>query len=190
MTEEVKSPAKTTATKKTATKKKSTTTTKTAAKSTKPKEKKFELDTLVRCKSVRQNELFYVATSGARYVWNGFGDVREIPYQEIVSMRASRSAFLYQPWLIIEDDDLLKKPEFENDFGKLYALYAEFDNPKAFFEQDASVIREKLKDIPAGLKDLIVYNAASYIEDGVLDRMSVVNAIDDTFGTNLKMLMV
>lgn len=189
MTEEVKSSA---TPKKTATKKKSTTTTATKSTKTtsKPKAKKFDLDTLVRCKSVRQNELFYVATTGARYVWNGFGDIRELPYQEIVSMRASRSPFLYEPWLIIEDEDLLKKSEFKTDFEELYKLYAEFDNPKEFFEQPASVIRERLAGIPNGLRDLIVYNAASYIEDGSLDRMSVVNALDDLFGTNLKMLMV
>lgn len=174
--------------KKTATKKKSTTTKSTTSK---PKEKVFDLNTPVRCKSVRQNELFYKASaSGARYVWNGFGDIRELPYQEIIAMRASRSPFLYEPWLIIEDKDLMKKPEFKEDFADLYALYAEFDNPKEFFEQPVSVIEEKLADIPNGLRDLIVYNAASYIEDGSLDRMSVVTALDKMFGTNLKMLMI
>lgn len=183
MTEQTKSPAQ----KKTATKKKTTSTSKSTSK---PKVKKFDLDTMVRCKSVRQNELYYKATSGAGYVWNGFGDIRELPYQEIIAMRAGRSPFLYEPWLLIEDADLMKKPEFKEDFADLYALYAEFDNPKAFFEQPIAVIEEKLKDIPNGLRDLIVYNAASYIEDGSLDRMSVVTALDKMFGTNLKMLMI
>lgn len=180
--------SKTATQKKTATKKK---TASTAAKSTpKPKEKKFELDTMVRCRSVRQNELFYKTPNGVRYIWTGFGDIKEVPYQEILSMRASRSAFLYEPWLIIEDEDLMKKPEFQKDFGDLYALYKEFDNPKAFFEQPVNVIEEKLKNVPRGLRDLIIYNAAEYIEDGSLDRMSVVTALDKMFGTNLKMLMM
>lgn len=188
MTEQKKSPAP----KKTATKKKTTSTTKSSTTKTtsKPKEKVFDLTTMVRCKSVRQNELFYKSTTGANYIWNGFGDIRELPYQEIIAMRAGRSPFLYEPWLLIDDKDLMKKPEFKDEFGELYALYAEFDNPKAFFEQPISVIEEKLKDIPNGLRDLIVYNAASYIEDGSLDRMSVITALDKMFGTNLKMLMM
>ena len=187
MTEE----SKVAAPKKTATKKKSATSTSASAKKTaKPKEKKFELDTMIRCKSVRPNELYYKTSSGVRYSWMGFGDIREIPYQEIISMRAGRSAFLYEPWLIIEDKDLLNKPEFKADFEELYALYEEFDNPREFFNQPVNVIESKLKDAPNGLKDLIVYNAATYIEDGSLDRMSVVTALDKMFGTNLKMLMI
>ena len=60
---ETKSPAP----KKTATKKKSTTTKSTTSK---PKEKVFDLNTPVRCKSVRQNELFYKASSefGLRFI--------------------------------------------------------------------------------------------------------------------------
>lgn len=186
MTEEVKNPAP----KKPAPKKKSTAASGAKSTSTKARAKKFDLNTPIRCRSVRQNELFYKSTSGTQYVWNGMGDIRELPYQEIVSMRSARSPFLYQPWLIIDDEDLMKKKEFKDDFAEIYALYKEFENPKEFFDQDASVIRERLKGVPNGLRDLIVYNAATYIEDGSLDRMSVVKALDDIFGTNLTMLMI
>ena len=150
MSEEVKVVA---APKKTATKKKTATSTKsTTSKTTKPKEKKFELNTLIKCRSVRQNEVFYKSNSGASYVWAGVDDIRELPYQEIVSMRAARSPFLYEPWIIIEDEDLMKKPEFQRDFGDLYALYAELDDPRKFFEQPVDVIKESFMGFQGVLK--------------------------------------
>jgi len=155
-------------------------------------EKIFDLNTPIRCKSVRQSNMFYQSKVNASmgYVWSGFGDIRELPYQEIMSMKASRSKFLYEPWIIIEDDDLLQKPEFKGDFENIYALYKEFDNPKQFFDQDASAIEKKLKDMPNGLKELIIHKAGEFIADGTLDRMSVINVLDRAFGTNLKMLMM
>lgn len=165
-----------------------------ASKSAEPKaekkvEKIFKPDTLIVCKSVRQNELFYRSNSGAEYVWNGFGDIRELPYSDIMSMKASRSAYLYEPWLLIDDEDLLKKLEFQKEFGDIYEIYKEFDHPKAFFERPVAQIKEKLKDAPKGLRELIIYNARQYIEDGTLDRIGVINALDEIFGTHLRMLV-
>ena len=72
----------------------------------------------------------------------------------------------------------------------MYELYKEFDNPAEFFNQTPEEIERKLSNIPTGLKDLIIYNAGRYIEDGSLDRVSVVNTLDRMFGTNLKMLIL
>ena len=152
-------------------------------------DKIFKADTPITCKSVRQNELFFKSNSGTEYTWNGFGDIRELPYSDIMSMKASRSAYLYEPWLLIEDSELLAKPEFQKEFGDMYEVYKEFDNPKAFFERPISDIKERLKDAPKGLRDLIIYNARQYIEDGTLDRIGVINALDEMFGTRLKMLI-
>lgn len=179
---------KTTATAKKKTTAKSTAKTKTPAKAEK-EAKVFGLDTPVLCKSVRQNELYYVAKSGMEYVWNGFGDEREVLYGDIIALKSSRSPFLYEPWFVIKDEDLLERPEFKKDFQDMYALYEEFDQPSVFFDRPISEIKERLKSAPNGLRDLIVYNAGEYINDGTLDRIGVINAIDEVFGTNLKMLI-
>lgn len=152
-------------------------------------EKTFRPDTPITCKSVRQNELFFKSNSGTEYTWNGFGDIRELPYSDIMSMKASRSAYLYEPWLLIEDEDLMAKPEFKKEFGEINSIYKEFDNPKAFFELPITEIKERLNHAPKGLKDLIIYNAGQYIEDGTLDRIGVINVLDEIFGTHLRMLI-
>lgn len=185
-----KTAAKSTTTKKTTTTKKKTTTA-TTTKAEKVTERKFNPTDMIVCKSVRQNGLVYVSPStGITYVWNGFGSINELPYQEVMSMKASKSRFLYEPWVLIEEKDILERADFKKDFENMYALYEEFEDPETFFNQSLEVIEEKIANIPNGLRDLIVYNASTYIEDGTLDRMSVINALDQAFGTNLKMLMM
>ncbi len=152
-------------------------------------EKKFDMTTPIRCRSVRQNDLIYKATNGIIYTWNGFGDIRELPYQEVLSMKSRRSSFLYEPWLIIEDEDLLKTKEFAGEFDKMYQVYSDFEDPRTFFNRKPSEIRKVLEDAPNGLKDLIMYNAGDYITNGTLDSIGVINAIDDVLGTQLKMLL-
>lgn len=170
------------------------TATKKATKTTESKvekktEKVFKADTPITCKSVRQNQLFFKSNTGTEYTWNGFGDIRELPYSDIMSMKASRSAYLYEPWLLIEDEELMAKPEFHKEFADMYKIYKEFDNPSKFFEQPISVIKQRLQNAPKGLRDLIIYNAGQYIEDGTLDRIGVINALDEIFGTKLRMLI-
>ena len=185
--------AKTTKTKSTA---KKTTTKKTATKKPvkadpKPEQtvKKFDLNTPIRCRSVRQNDLIYVASNGYTYIWTGFGDVRELPYQEVLSMKSRRSQFLYAPWLIIDDEDLLATKEFAGEFDDIYDIYKQFEDPKTFFDKKPSEIRDVLEKAPSGLKDLIVYNAGQYINNGILDSIGVINAVDSVLGTQLKMLL-
>lgn len=187
MPQEKKTEAK--STRKPATKK--TTAKKAAAKSTKSElaEPKFDMATPIRCRSVRQNDLIYVATNGITYTWNGYGDIRELPYQEIISMKSRRSSFLYEPWLIIEDDALLSTKQFAGEFDEMYAIYKDFEDPKTFFDRKPSEIRAVLESAPNGLRDLIIYNAGKYISDGILDSIGVINAIDDVYGTQLKMLL-
>ena len=187
MAEEKKTKAK--STRKPAAKK--TTAKKTTAKSTQPElaEKTFEMSTPIRCRSVRQNDLIYVSTNGLTYIWNGYGDIRELPYQDVISLKSRRSPFLYEPWLIIEDADLLATKQFAGEFDDMYKIYADFEDPKTFFDKKPSEIRVILENAPSGLKDLIIYNAGKYIDDGVLDSIGVINAIDDVYGTQLKMLL-
>ena len=187
MPEEKKTEAK--STRKPAAKK--ATTKKTTAKPAKPKlaEPKFDMSTPIRCRSVRQNDLIYVSTNGITYTWNGYGDIRELPYQDVISLKSRRSPFLYEPWLIIEDENLLATKQFAGEFDDIYAIYAEFDDPHTFFNKKPSEIRRMLENAPNGLRDLIIYNAGKFISDGTLDSIGVINAIDDVYGTQLKMLL-
>ena len=168
---------------------KKTATRKVAAPEPQLAEKKYDMNTPIRCRSVRQNDLIYVATNGVTYMWSGYGDIRELPYQEVLTLKSRHDRFLYKPWLIIDDEELLKTKEFAGEFDDIYKIYREFDDPRSFFDRQPSEIREMLENAPDGLRDLIMYNAGKYIDEGILDSIGIINVIDDVLGTRLKMLL-
>lgn len=155
----------------------------------KPRKKQFKNDTPVLCRSVTHGGLTYLGVNGMRYDWGGYGDIRELPYQDVVSLRSRKSAFLYEPWLIIEDKDVMEKPEFARDFKDMYELYTEFETAEDFFDCSIAEMKEKLKKAPNGFKQLILGSATDLIREGALDSIGMINAIDEVMGTDLKMLI-
>lgn len=151
--------------------------------------KTFKPDTLVPCKSVVFGGLTYIGISGLRYEWSGFGDIREIPYQDIISLKSKRSPFLYQPWLIIEDEDFLDLQNNRKEFGEMYELYESFEDSTEFFNCTPEEMREKLKNAPSGFKDLIIGSAGDLINRGELDSIGMINVIDNALGTKIKMML-
>lgn len=177
---------------KTATAKKDTAKTepKVEAKKSEPKKvKEYTAQTMIPCRSVRQNILFYQSPSGSKYQWEGYGDIKEMPFEEVRSMLVSRSKFLFEPWLLIEDDELMETPQFKKALGDIKAAYDDTEDMQEFFSRDIDEVREKLTNAPRGLQQYIAFNANRYINDGTLDRVSVVRVVDEVLGTNLKMMM-
>lgn len=169
---------------------KSATATKAAEKTeTKKEVRKFKPDDLIPCKSVVEGSLTYVGVSGMRYEWSGYGDVRELPYQDIVSLRSRKSPFLYAPWLIVEDEDFLEIANHKKDFEKMYELYSSFETTDGFFDCSPEEMKAKLQNAPAGFKQLIIESAGKLIRSGELDSIGMINAIDDVLGTNIKMML-
>lgn len=175
-------------TKTTQTKKATASTSKTSSAEKAP-QKQYTAQTMIPCRSVRQGILFYKTATGAKYQWEGYGDIREMPYEEVRSMLVSRSKFLFEPWLLIDDEELMATAQFQKALGEIKAAYDDFDDPEDFFMKPVDEIREKLTTAPNGLKEFIAYNAHRYINDGTLDRVSVVRIIDEVLGTDLKMMM-
>lgn len=189
--EETKTTGKTTAKPATRGRKPASGKSATTAKTTEVKKetRTFKSDDLIPCKSVVQGSLTYVGISGMRYEWSGYGDVRELPYQDIISLRSRKSPFLYAPWLIVEDKDFLEIANHKKDFEKIYKLYDSFETTEDFFNCTPAEMRKKLEDAPSGFKQLIIESAGNLIRSGELDSIGMVNAIDDTLGTNIKMML-
>lgn len=192
-TENEKSTTKTTTRGRAATRSKTVTTkageSKAEDKKSGKKTKKYTAQTMIPCRSVRQNILYYQSPAGAKYQWEGYGDIKEMPFEEVRSMLVSRSKFLFEPWLLIDDDDLMETPQFKKALGNIKAAYDDMEDMQEFFSRNTEEIREKLASAPKGLQQYIAFNANRYINDGTLDRVSVVRVVDEVLGTNLKMMM-
>ena len=150
------------------------------------KPKTFAASDLISCRSVRNGLMQHIARkSGNPYEWSDFGDVTEVEYGDLLAMKASKSKFIFAPWIIIEDEEAVISLKLED----IYETFKEYEDVEEFLNLSPAQIRSKLANAPIGFKDAITKTAANMIREGRLDSISVIKAIDDVLHKNLSTLI-
>ena len=148
---------------------------------------KHDPNELILCRSVRFGELRLIGPKTRMpYSWANEGDVREVEYQDLVSWRALHSRYLFDPMIIIEDEDIVE--EWKADLGDLYDELQSIDI-KAMFRLPHRNFVAQLKKLPAGMKTTVQNMAYSMIQDGTLYDLRTIKAIDEILGTELIMMI-
>lgn len=148
---------------------------------------KHDPSELILCRSVRFGELILIGPkTKMRYSWSNEGDVREVEYQDLVSWRALHSRYLFDPMIIIEDEDICE--EWKADLGKLYEKVQEIDL-KAMFNLPPRQFMAQLKKLPESMKSSVQNMAYAMVQDGTLYDLRIIKGIDETLGTELVMMI-
>jgi hypothetical protein len=148
---------------------------------------KHDPNELILCRSVRFGGLRLIGPkTHMPYEWANEGDVREVEYQDLVSWRALHSRYIFEPMIIIEDEDIVE--EWKADLGELYEELQNIDI-KALFKLPQRQFIAQLKKLPVGMKTTVQNMAYSMIQDGTLYDLRIIKAIDETLGTELIMMI-
>ena len=110
----------------------------------------------------------------------------KVEYQDLLSWEAQRHKYLFEPMIIIEDEDIVD--EWSADLGKLYADLQYID-VKALFKLPQKQFIAQLKKLPVGMKTTVQNMAYAMIKDGTLYDLRIIKAIDETLGTELIMMI-
>ena len=148
---------------------------------------KHDPSELVRCRSVRFGELRLIGPKTQMpYSWANEGDIREVEYQDLVSWRALHSSYLFDPMIIIEDEDICE--EWKADLGKLYAKVQEVDL-KEMFKLPYRQFMVQLNKLPESMKSSVQNMAYAMVQDGTLYDLRIIKGIDEALGTELVMMI-
>lgn len=164
------------------------TTKTTAAKATAPvvTEPVVEItnETMVECRNGTASNLIYKSTLNPGYTveWEAFGDVQEMEYRELVSMRGNQRRFFEENWILIDDPAIIKKLGVE----RYYKNSLTTDNFNDVFTMPADEIKKIVPTLPGGTKDAIASEAKKKIETGELDSRSAIKALEDTLSVELE----
>lgn len=154
-----------------------------------PKKKVFDKEELIPCMSVTTGLLILNETSTkshTRYEWLQYGDITDVEYQDLKTMIARKSDFLFYPYFIIMDEDFLKENERLKEVSEhFYGL----DDPYSFFDRPPEVLKTFLANAPEGVRDAARSAASTLIKSGELDSVSKVKVIDQALGTEFKKLL-
>lgn len=151
--------------------------------------RKFAQDELILCRSITSGELLYPSRkTGQLYIWSNYGDYCEVEYQDLQSLKSTRSPYIFKPHFIIEDEELLE--QWNKDLAPLYEKLSDSGNIESFFAiSDFNTFKEKLTAYPEGIKNSIKIMAAEKVKDGSLDSRRKIDIIDEVLKTDLKTYM-
>lgn len=148
---------------------------------------KHDPNEYITCRSVRFGELILIGPkTRTPYRWLNEGDTADVEYQDLLSWKAQRHKYLFEPMIIIEDEDIVE--EWKTDLGKLYADLQDID-VKALFKLPHKQFIAQLKKLPNGMKSTVQNMAYSMIQDRTLYDLRTIDAIDEILGTELKMMI-
>jgi len=164
--------------------------TKTEAKTkvTTPKIKKFKNTDLIPCKSVTNGELLMIGDkTGILYRWADYGDVESVQYQDLLySARSARNGYVKYPRFIILDDDFVdQNPDIKKIYDNMYSS----TELKDVLDLPVSQMKKVIADLPDGAKESLKGLCATMIDNGTLDSLKKIKALDEIFGTDLLLVL-
>lgn len=153
----------------------------------KPTKKVFKDTDMIPCVSITYGKLLVVGDKSENlYRWIDFGDETEVEYRDLKSFIRSRKPCVYKPRFVIQDKDFLAEhKELEKIYGDLYSPA----DLRAILTYPASKMKEAIESLPLGAKEAIRDIACREIEDGVLDSIQRIKALDEIFGTQMLLKM-
>lgn len=151
--------------------------------------RRFAQNDPILCYSVTPGWLGVDGKSGQYYTFEGLGDECEIEYQDLFALKSRRSAYLFSPYFVIADDDLLDDPRWKE--------LKQFYDEKVYGKDDINEIlnlpftsfENTLKNLPKGLKKALCVQVAEKIEDGTFDSLKKIKAIDEVCGTDFHSIL-
>lgn len=139
---------------------------------------------VIPCRSVTYGELILPSSKNTDmiYSWADFGDVQEVEYQDLRALRSRRSAYIYGPHFVIDDEDLIAEwPELKDVYKSISSL-----NLDELFDLPVAQLSKKLQAMPKVYKETIKNAASARIISGELDSIAKIKAIDEVLNTDLK----
>ena len=151
---------------------------------TKSVAKVFGQEDLISCRSQVSGPLYITGIrSGIPYTWADYNDVQDVEYRDLIYMvRSSGDKNIYNPRIIIEDDDFIEQnKQLKSLYESLYSTGDLRDIVKLPVKQMTDVINK----LPNGAKESFKGIVSTMIDAHQLDSVSKIKAIDEIFGTRL-----
>lgn len=148
--------------------------------------KVFAPDDGIACRSVTQGGVYLEGPkTHMLYEWVQYGDITEVEYADLAAMVRTKSQYLFGPWVMVDDDD------FVEEFSQLKKFYTEnysLADLEVILSYPVKRMIEEVKALPKSAAESLKVLAASSINDGNLDSVAKIKALDDLFGTKLSIL--
>ena len=153
------------------------------------KKKEFGQEDLIICRSMVSGQLFVDGVrSGLLYTFADYNDTCEIEYRDLIYLvRSYKDKTIYEPRIIIEDEDFIAE---NPKLAELYeSMYTKGDLME-IINLPISQMIDTINALPMGCKNALKGITATMIDNGQLDSIQKIKALDEIFGTNMLLTLV
>lgn len=152
------------------------------------KEKTFEPEDLIPCRSLVSGALYIEgARSKSLYNWADYGDIVEVEYRDLDYMIRANSKAVYEPRIIIEDDDIVNK---HSRIASLYESLYSVNDLRDIINLDAHKMKKVVDELPSGAINALKGVVATMIDNKQLDSITKIKILDEALGTNMLVSLV
>lgn len=140
----------------------------------------------IPCRSITQGGLYMEgAKTKMRYEWSDYGDITYVEYADLASATRVRSSYVFGPLFMIDDDDFIEEfPQLKKFYTENYSI----SDLEVILSYPVDRMVKEIQALPKSAIESIKVLAASSINDGSLDSVSKIKALDELFGTKLSLL--
>lgn len=147
--------------------------------------REFQKDDFIEVKSVFAGSCTLVGRrSGNVYVWETLGEIQYVEYQDLLAEITNRySKYIYEPLLLIEDEDVINKNPKLKDLYDAMIDVEEIED--SLLNDSVEELRSILITLPSGLKETVKSVASTLMQDGALYDVRKIRLLDDLYHTAL-----
>lgn len=151
-----------------------------------PKKRVFEQSDGVMCRSVCSGVLFIQGPkTGMMYQFTDYDDQTEIEYRDLVALVRSKDKNIYEPRIIIEDEDFLKEYSAIEDY---YTSQFTTRDIKAILKMDDDEMTVAIKKLPRGAFENLKSIAAFQVANGYIDSRRKIKTLNEVLGIDLDLV--
>lgn len=151
-------------------------------KSTNVKPKKLDPEMYVTVRNGFPGLLVYKSSkTGEKFVFERFGDEHDIELQELKKAKNDSKGFFENNWFLIDDPEVIEYLGLTQYYKHAFT----FEEFEALTVMTVDEVKEKMRHISEGQKAAVARYARQLIEDGRIDSLKVISALEDGLGVQL-----
>ena len=145
--------------------------------------KKFAPTEMIPCVSITAGELFYEGSkSKTLYTFADIDDVVEIEFRDLDYAARTKDAMMLKPRFIVQDQDFIEAhPILDEIYSKLHST----KDLKEILKMTPKQMENAIYVLPVGAQEALKTIAATMVDNGELDSVRRIQALDAIFGTEL-----
>lgn len=143
----------------------------------------------VPVRSAIYGTLIYVdSLTHRKWVWTEFGQRHEIALEVLENARNTQPSFFIDGWWEIDSEYVHKQEVLDFlDAGKFYQAEVSIDNFDSLLNKSTAEISAVTSKLPVTQKVQLARRAQELINEGKLDSIKAIRALEKTLGVNFEM---